>query len=114
MSIRPAGRHVMKLDHLPLALCAALCAGLATFRLALPELATTADALPGFVAEFTAFTRRERTLLFPLGVAASISTFVVLIRHGSLLSTRGRLLGVAVALLFGAGFYSTIGGEPAV
>jgi len=104
----------MKLDHLPIALCAALCAGLALFRLALPELTASPEALSGFVAEFTAFTRRERMLLFPLGVATSISTLVVLMRHGSLVSRRGRLLAAAAGLLFAAGLYSTIGGEPAV
>ena len=104
----------MKLDYLPIVLCAALCAGLTLFRFALPGMPPGPDGLAAFAEEFSRFARRERMFLFPIGVATSIATLLVLMRHGSLTSARGRLLAIAAALLFGAGLYTTVGGDPAV
>ncbi|MGH7804505.1 MAG: MFS transporter, partial [Candidatus Binatia bacterium] len=63
----------------------------------------SAIATPEFLTDFTAAARRERVVLFPLGVATSIATFVALMRHGHLRSRRTRLQLAAVVLLFVSG-----------
>jgi MFS family permease len=104
----------MKLDYLPITLSAALCAGVALFWTHAPALPASADDVARFADEFAAFARRERVSLFPVGVAASISTWLVLLRHGSIRSRRGRLLVIAAAVMFASGLVTTLAGEPAV
>ena len=60
-------------------------------------------ATPEFVGQFTTAATRERFVLFPLGVATSIATFIALLRHGHLRSRRTRLQLLAVVLLFFSG-----------
>jgi MFS transporter, putative metabolite:H+ symporter len=102
----------MSLDRLPVALAALLCAAVAYVRIHLPETPAAAEALPAFAAEFAGFARRERMWLFPLGVATSISTLIVLFRHGALASRRGALQAAAAAVLFASGLFTMLVGEP--
>lgn len=102
----------MKLEHLPVLLAALLCAGMGYALVVAPSPPTASDDLGRFAAEFTAAARRARLALFPLGVAASISTLVVLLRHGAYRSARGILQGVACLLLFVSGTFTTLFGQP--
>src|SRR3989442_2566350 len=110
MSIE-APRTPMKLDRVPIALGAVLCAALAFFVLQsapAPEPSgrmAFAEALARAIAQ-------ERRIVFPLGVAASIAILLVLLRHGALLSRRGALQATALLALFGSGLLSVLETEP--
>jgi putative MFS transporter len=100
------------LDRLPVALATMLCAVAAYSWTHLPQAPAAAEALPTFAAKLAEFTRRERLWIFPLGVATSIATLVVLFRHGVLASGRGVLQGTAAAVLFCSGLFSMFVTDP--
>jgi len=101
----------MKIDHVPIVLCAALCAALATFLLRAPQSAAVADRA-AFAAQLAHAATQERRVLMPLGVLTSIATMLVLLRHGALRSRRGGLQAAAVVALFGSGLLSLFETEP--
>jgi MFS family permease len=101
----------MKLDRLPIMLCAALCAALAIFISLAPPASEPADRV-AFGASLARATAQERRVLLPLGVATSIATILVLLRHGALRSRRGRLQAAAVLTLFGSGLFSLFETQP--
>src|SRR6266498_1675531 len=101
----------MSLDRLPVALGSLLCAALTFFWLHAPVLPDGGSSA-AFAAELVRNTARQRLIVFPLGVATSIATLVVLLRHGGLLSRRGGLQVAATLVLFASGLISTLATEP--
>jgi MFS transporter, putative metabolite:H+ symporter len=100
------------LDRLPIVLGAMLCAALALLWWLAPALpAHGAGALAA--ADFAASLKRQRSIVWPLGVATSIVTLIVLMRHGSLRSRRGALQVGAAAVLLASGVLSSLATEPA-
>ncbi len=102
----------MRLDNVPIALSALLLALIAWFRFHLAPFPGGAEALPAFADDFSALLRAERFVVFPLGIAASIATWIVMLRHGAPRSRRGLLQGGAAVLFFVAGVITTLVGEP--
>ncbi|HUE39395.1 MAG TPA: MFS transporter [Candidatus Binatia bacterium] len=101
----------MKLDRIPIAFGALLCAALAWFvSQALP--APAPGDRSAFAQALARAVLQERRIVFPLGVAASIATLLVLLRHGALTSRRGALQGAALLALFGSGLLSVLETEP--
>src|SRR5206468_8017655 len=101
----------MNLDRLPVALGSLLCAALAFFWIHAPALPDGGSSA-SFAAEFVRAATRQRLVAFPLGVATSIATLVVLLRHGGLLSRRGVLQIGATLVLFASGLVSALATEP--
>ena len=101
----------MTLDRLPIALGAMLCAALALFWWLAPGLPTGGAAAQA-AADFAAALRRQRLIVWPLGVSTSITTLIVLMRHGSLRSRRGLLQIIAAAALLASGLLSSLATEP--
>ena len=93
------------------ALGSLLCAALTFFWLHAPALPDGGSSA-AFAAEFIRTTTRQRLIVFPLGVATSIATLVVLLRHGGLLTRRGGLQIAATVVLFASGLISTLATEP--
>ncbi|MGH7818225.1 MAG: MFS transporter, partial [Candidatus Binatia bacterium] len=84
--------------------CAALLAG-GSVVLGLAARSLDASAVSGaFADEFAAVARRDQLILFPLGVATTITTILALLQQGSLRPRRARLQLLAVVALFASGF----------
>jgi MFS family permease len=107
----PARVTLMHFDRLPVALGSLLCAALTFFWIHAPVLPDDGSSA-AFVTEFVRTTTRQRLIVFPLGVATSIATLVVLLRHGGLLSRRGGLQIAATLVLFASGLISMLATEP--
>jgi MFS transporter, putative metabolite:H+ symporter len=89
-------------------ICATLLAGASlVLGFASGSLEAAVATSPAFAQEFAAAARREQLILFPLGVAATITTIVALLQQGTLRPLRTRLQLLAVAVLFGSGFLAT-------
>jgi MFS family permease len=101
----------MSLDRLPVALGSLLCAALTFFWLHAPVLPDGGSSA-SFAAGFARATDGQRLIVFPLGVATSIATLIVLLRHGGLLTRRGGLQIAATIVLFASGLISTLATEP--
>jgi MFS family permease len=101
----------MSLDRLPVALGSLLCAALTFFWLNAPVLPDGGSSA-SFAAEYARTTAGQRLIVFPLGVATSIATLVVLLRHGGFLTRRGALQIAATVVLFASGLISTLATEP--
>jgi MFS family permease len=106
----PGSTH-MNLDRLPVALGSLLCAALTFFWIHAPVLPDGGSSA-SFAAGFARTSAAERLVVFPLGVATSIATLVVLLRHGGLLSRRGVLQIGATLVLFASGLISAMATEP--
>ena len=87
------GAHV--LDRISLGFACLLLVASTGFGAAAASLSSTL-ATPEFVAEFTAAATRERFVLFPLGVATSIVTFVAG-RLSQYVSATGLALRIPIA-----------------
>jgi len=99
------------LEHALIALAAACSAAALAFFVGAPAPSRFPD-LAGFWYAFAAADRRAAIFLFPLGAATAALTILTLLRHGRLLSGRGRLQGVALVALFASAFASTAFSEP--
>jgi len=95
----------VKLDRTPIALGALLCAALAFFVLQSAPAPEPSGRM-AFAEQLARAMGLQQRTVFPLGVAASIATLLVLLRHGALLSRRGGLQGAALLALFGSGLLS--------
>jgi putative MFS transporter len=93
-------------EQLALAALALLAAMSIFLRFASQSLEAAVGLSPEFSEAFAEQTRREQ-LLFPIGVVASISTIVALLRQGTLRPLRARLQMLAVVALFAGGFLAT-------
>ena len=101
----------MTLDRLPIALGAMLCAALALLWWLAPSLPADGAAAQA-ATDFAAALRRQRLIVWPLGVSTSITTLIVLMRHGSLRSRRGGLQIGGAAALLASGMLSSLATEP--
>ncbi|MBI4517818.1 MAG: MFS transporter [Deltaproteobacteria bacterium] len=101
------------LDWAVLAAGAVFCAGAVVFRFALTRAsgAWLVQAPADFAAAFSRLTEREQLVMFPLGVATTIMTMIVLVRDG-IGARRGRWRLAAVGGLFCASIASTLGSDP--
>lgn len=102
----------MTLDRLPIALGAMLCAALAVLRWLAPGWPAHAASAQDAAAEFSAALARQRRIVWPLGVSTSVTTLIVLMRHGSLRSRRGLLQLAAAGALLASGVLSSVATEP--
>ena len=103
MTAAPAARaHVTERVAMGLALALLAASTISGFVTA--GLSGSVSPTPEFAEAFGSAARRERFILFPLGVAASIATFIALLRSGQLRTRRTRLQLAAVILLFLSGF----------
>lgn len=93
------------LDRLPIVFAAVLCLAMTTLALA-PFPKPDVD-LAAFRSAFASLGRTQSLLLFPLGVATSILTMIVLLRHGRLFSSRGLFQAATIFALFVSGIIST-------
>src|SRR5262245_3232851 len=93
-------------EQLALAALALLAAMSIYLRFASHSVEAEVGLSPEFSEAFAKQMRREQ-LLFPVGVVASISTIVALLRQGTLRPLRARLQMLAVVALFAGGFLTT-------
>jgi putative MFS transporter len=106
----PEDRPVAKpsvVERVSLASVAFLAAISVLLRFASRSLEAAVGPSPEFAEAFMQEARREQLLLFPLGVAGSITTIVALLQQGTLRPLRARLQMLAVVTLFAAGFLAT-------
>jgi MFS family permease len=105
-------RGLVTLDRLPIVLGAMLCVALALFWWLTPGWPADAVSAQAAAADFSAALARQRRVVWPLGVSTSVTTFIVLMRHGSLRSRRGLLQLAAAGALLASGVLSSVVTEP--